>query len=144
MLILDECSSFLRQASQNLPRTAMLAQILRKSPNASVKQTFLVSVRKFHFTSHLFDYKKWADLSTKDKQTFINGYVDMYKEKHPCSHSNTMHRMLVGEMEEYGDTPYVFGILYNEIRSISQNESVDNVRGKDALGDPDFEKLLSK
>ncbi|SCU98798.1 LADA_0H15412g1_1 [Lachancea dasiensis] len=103
-----------------------------------------IPLRQFHISLPLAEYRKWADLSTEDKQSFINGYADMYKEKHPCSHSNTMHRTLIGEMEEYGDAPYVFGIVYNEIRSIAQGQSVHNVKGSGALGDPDFEKLLYK
>lgn len=66
----------------------------------------------------------------------------LYKEKHPCSKSNVMYRNLVGDMEEHGDAPYVFGILYNEIRAVAQNESTDNVKGSGPMGDGDFARLL--
>ncbi|SCU97876.1 LAFA_0G13916g1_1 [Lachancea sp. 'fantastica'] len=98
--------------------------------------------RSFHHSASALGYKKWADLGIKDKQTFINKYIELYKEKHPCSPSNTMHRNLVSEMEEYEDAPYVFGIVYNEIRSLAQGESVHNVEGSGVLGDPEFQKLL--
>lgn len=53
-----------------------------------------------------------------------------------------MYRNLVGDMEEHGDAPYVFGILYNEIRAVAQNESTDNVKGSGPMGDGDFARLL--
>lgn len=55
-----------------------------------------------------------------------------------------MYRALANDMEEFDDTPYVFGILYNEIRSVSIGISTDNKKGVGAMGDPDFEKLLLK
>ncbi|SCU86113.1 LAMI_0D00474g1_1 [Lachancea mirantina] len=102
------------------------------------------STRCFTASAQALKYKKWIDLSKKDKQSFIRGYVDMYKEKNPCSKSNLMHRSLMGEMEEHDDTPYVFGILYNEIRAVALGESQDNIKGSGHLGDPSFEKLLFK
>lgn len=89
-------------------------------------------------------YKKWNELSTNDKQTFIKNFVSLYKEKHPCSKSNVMYRALASEMDEYNDTPYVFGVLYNEIRAVENGESTDNVKGVGPMGDSDFVKLLYK
>ncbi|SCU90677.1 LAME_0E09604g1_1 [Lachancea meyersii CBS 8951] len=119
----------------------MLKTVARPS-KLSLNALRLATVRHFHVATPSLGYKKWADLNLKDKQAFINQYIDLYKEKHPCSPSNTMHRTLVGEMEEFDDAPYVFGIVYNEIRSVAQGESLHNVKGRGALGDPDFEKLL--
>ncbi|CUS21050.1 LAQU0S02e04720g1_1 [Lachancea quebecensis] len=120
----------------------MLNRVLTKYSTPQLQALVRGGTRYVHSSSPTLQYRKWADLSLKDKQAFINNYVGLYKEKHPCSKSNVMYQTLVGEMEEYEDAPYVFGILYNEIRSVSQNESVDNAKGSGAMGDPDFEKLL--
>ncbi|CEP61706.1 uncharacterized protein LALA0_S03e09010g [Lachancea lanzarotensis] len=117
----------------------------RLSPTRLESSLFKYStIRSFHRSTSFLGYKKWTDLGTKDKQTFINKYVELYKDKHPCSPSNTMNRTLVSEMEEYDDAPYVFGIVYNEIRSLALGESVHNVEGSGVLGDPEFQKLLHK
>lgn len=56
-----------------------------------------------------------------------------------------MNRSLAEGMEEHDDTPYVFGILYNEIRSVALGEpTADNKKGEGVLGDPDFADLLYK
>lgn len=104
-----------------------------------------LSVQSKHFhSSQLWQYKNWSELNKKNKQHFIRGFIQLYKEKHPCSKSNVMYRALANDMEEFDDTPYVFGILYNEIRSVSIGISTDNKKGVGAMGDPDFEKLLLK
>ncbi|CAR30520.1 KLTH0H11792p [Lachancea thermotolerans CBS 6340] len=120
----------------------MLNRVFANSSNSLLRALARSGSRFVHSSAPALLYKKWGDISLKDKQAFINNYVGLYKEKHPCSKSNVMYQTLVGEMEEYDDAPYVFGILYNEIRSVSQNESADNAKGSGAMGDPDFEKLL--
>ncbi|CDO96391.1 unnamed protein product [Kluyveromyces dobzhanskii CBS 2104] len=112
-----------------------------------VKQGFktliLPHVRGFHCTPITF-LKKWNELNKNDKQDFIKNYVSLYKEKYPCSKSNVMYRALASEMDEYNDTPYVFGVLYNEIRAVERGESTDNKKGSGPMGDSDFAKLLYK
>lgn len=98
-------------------------------------------VRRFSI-SQAHPFKKWNDLNKGCKQEFIKNFVCLYKEKHPCSKSNVMYRALASEMDEYNDTPYVFGVLYNEIRAVETGESKDNKKGVGAMGDPDFVKLL--
>ncbi|BAP71803.1 hypothetical protein KLMA_40288 [Kluyveromyces marxianus] len=100
-------------------------------------------IRQFHASSPAL-YKKWNELKKDDKQEFIKNFVSLYKEKHPCSKSNVMYRALASEMDEYNDTPYVFGVLYNEIRAVEKGESTDNQKGVGPMGDPDFVKLLYK
>ncbi|AMD21702.1 HFL154Wp [Eremothecium sinecaudum] len=101
-------------------------------------------IRLAYYSSRSQSFRKWSDLSHDDRVTFITKYVDLYKEKHPCSKSNVMYRTLASDMEEHDDTPYVFGILYNEIRAVQLGESKDNVKGSGTMGDPDFAKLLYK
>ncbi|QLL32094.1 hypothetical protein HG536_0C02630 [Torulaspora globosa] len=96
----------------------------------------------FTTTSRLGTYKEWKQLSDDDKRNFIHSYVSFYKEKHPCSKSNVMYRSLAEGMDEHGDIPYVFGILYNEIRSVTLGESTENKRGQGILGDPGLQSLL--
>ncbi|QEU58237.1 hypothetical protein KDRO_A02520 [Kluyveromyces lactis] len=103
----------------------------------------LIQNRNFHATP-MRCYKKWNELKKDDKQEFIKNFVLLYKEKHPCSKSNVMYRALASEMDEYDDTPYVFGVLYNEIRAVEKGESTDNEKGVGAMGDADFVKLLYK
>jgi len=104
-----------------------------------------ISARSFHSSKIMFqsaDFKKWAQLDVPEKQKFIRSFVDLFKEKNPCSKSNVMYKSLASGMEEYDDTPYVFGILYNEIRAVSLGESTDNTAGSGLMGDADFAKLL--
>lgn len=100
--------------------------------------------RQFQTGSVLGRYKEWKQLTDDDKRTFVETYVDFYKEKHPCSKSNVMYRSLTEGMDEHGDVPYVFGIIYNEVRSVTLGESSDNKRGQGILGDPNLESLLVK
>lgn len=103
----------------------------------------LIPVSKFHTTNVVLE-KRWKDLSVENKQSFIRSFVDLYKEKHPCSKSNVMYKELSADMEEHGDTPYVFGILYNELLDVSLGKSVDNEEGKGPMGDESFLKLINK
>ncbi|KAL6940054.1 hypothetical protein ACO0QE_003937 [Hanseniaspora vineae] len=101
-------------------------------------------IRQFHTSlSHMQSYQKWADLDKTGKQNFIRSFVNLHVEKHPCSKSNVSYQALAHDMEEYDDTPYIFGILYDEIRAVAQKESVHNTDGSGFTGDPDFAKLLS-
>lgn len=102
------------------------------------------SHRYFQTTTLLGRYKTWNQLTDDDKRTFVQTYVDFYKEKHPCSKSNVMYRSLTEGMDEHEDVPYVFGIIYNEVRSVTLGESTDNKRGQGILGDPSLESLLIK
>lgn len=100
------------------------------------------SKRLLQTTAHLGRYKEWKQLSDENKRTFIHRYVELFKEKHPCSKSNVMYRSLTEGMDEHNDIPYVFGIMYNEVRSVALGESTDNKRGQGILGDPSLESLL--
>lgn len=102
-----------------------------------------IPISKFHTTNLVLE-KRWKDLSVESKQSFIRSFVDLYKEKHPCSKSNVMYKELSADMEEHGDTPYVFGILYNELLDVSLGKSVDNEEGKGPMGDKSFLKLIYK
>lgn len=66
----------------------------------------------------------------RKKQQFVRNFVGLYKEKHPCSKSNVMYKELSDGMEEHGDTPYVFGILYNELLDVSNGKSTSNQKVK--------------
>lgn len=55
-----------------------------------------------------------------------------------------MYRSLAEGMDEHGDVPYVFGIIYNEVRAVALGESKENKRGQGILGDPNLEDLLIK
>ncbi|QLG71405.1 hypothetical protein HG535_0B04470 [Zygotorulaspora mrakii] len=95
-------------------------------------------------TNRLEEFRDWKNLTQNDKKKFIQEYVDLYKETHPCSKSNVMYRSLAEGMDEYDDTPYVFGVVYNEIRAVAQGKSKDNVSGQGIMGDPAFKRLLLK
>lgn len=126
---------------KRIPNTMLRSQFPKVIPACSI----INSVRSIHCTRTSFGYKKWSDLSKNDKQKFITSYVNLYKEKHPCSKSNVMYRSLANDMDVYDDSPYVFGILYNEIRAVTLGESTDNKQGEGGpMSDPDFAKLLSK
>ncbi|AET38425.1 uncharacterized protein Ecym_2723 [Eremothecium cymbalariae DBVPG len=100
-------------------------------------------MRQFHSTyKRAVHIKRWSELSNADRKQFITNYVNLYKEKHPCSKSNVMYKSLASDMDVYDDTPYVFGILYNEIRSVHLGQSTDNQKGSGPMGDLDFAKLL--
>lgn len=53
-----------------------------------------------------------------------------------------MYRSLAEGMEEHDDTPYVFGVIYNELRSVAHGDSRDNKTGQGIMGDPIFKRLL--
>lgn len=100
--------------------------------------------RFFSTTVKLSQFKEWKSLSKENKQEFITKYVELFQQKHPCSKGNVMNKQLAEGMHEYDDTPYVFGILYNEIRSVAQGEPADNKEGEGVLGDREFANLLYK
>lgn len=99
--------------------------------------------RYFSTTIRLNQFKDWKSLSKNDKQQFITNYVELFQKKHPCSKGNVMNKQLAEGMHEYDDTPYVFGIIYNEIRSIALGEPNDN-EGEGVLNDKEFASLLYK
>ncbi|XBW37746.1 hypothetical protein QEN19_003328 [Hanseniaspora menglaensis] len=101
------------------------------------------SVASFH-TSRVALEPRWKDLSVEKKQNFTRSFVALFKEKNPCSKSNVMYKELTADMEEHGDTPYVFGILYNELTDVSLGKSTDNEKGEGLMGDDAFLKLLYK
>lgn len=111
--------------------------------NSKQSLNFINSISKFH-TSNVTLETRWKDLSFENRQNFIRNFVALYKEKHPCSKSNVMYRELSSDMEEHGDTPYAFGILYNELLDVSLGKSSNIEKGKDALGDEAFFNLLYK
>ncbi|AQZ15378.1 (ZYRO0E05214g) [Zygosaccharomyces parabailii] len=100
--------------------------------------------RLFSSSSRLSQFKEWNSLSKEDKQKFITDYVELFQKKHPCSKGNVMNHSLAEGMKEYDDTPYVFGIIYSEIKSVALGEPADNKKGEGILGDPEFAKLLYK
>ncbi|KAH3900480.1 uncharacterized protein SCODWIG_03213 [Saccharomycodes ludwigii] len=107
--------------------------------------TNVFMVRQFHNTiPQLVGYRRWNELTKRDRQNFIRRYVVLYKEKHPCSKSNVMYKGLASDMEEHDDTPFVFGIMYNELIDVALNKSKHNVKGVGPMGDADFFKLLYK
>lgn len=97
----------------------------------------------FHTTTARLS-SKWKDLELEKKQQFVRDFVGLYKEKHPCSKSNVMYKELSEGMEEHGDTPYVFGILYNELLDVANGKSTSNQKGEGPMGDADFLKLVAK
>lgn len=110
--------------------------------SSSIKYNKL-SISKFHISTIRLT-NKWKDLDLEKKQNFIRQFVSLYKEKNPCSKSNVMYKELSDGMEEHGDTPYVFGILYNELVDVASGKSVSNQKGDGPMGDADFLKLVSK
>lgn len=102
-----------------------------------------ISINNFHTSSKILS-ARWKDLDLEKKQSFVKQFVSLYKEKNPCSKSNVMYKELSDGMEEHGDTPYVFGILYNELLDVATGKSVSNIKGEGPMGDADFLKLVSK
>ena len=102
-----------------------------------------LSFNKFHTSTNILS-ARWKDLDLEKKQSFVKQFVSLYKEKNPCSKSNVMYKELSDGMEEHGDTPYVFGILYNELLDVAAGKSVSNQKGEGPMGDADFLKLVSK
>ncbi|CUS21462.1 LAQU0S03e03158g1_1 [Lachancea quebecensis] len=62
-----------------------------------------------------FAYKRWADLSTPQKQHFIKDFVENYRRQYPGSKTNVSLKGLALGMEEHADAPAVFGIFYDDI-----------------------------
>lgn len=99
--------------------------------------------RYFSTTFRVSQFKDWKSLSKEDKQQFITSYIELFQKKHPCSKGNVMNKQLAEGMHEHDDTPYVFGILYNEIRSVALGEPNDN-ETDGFLNDKEFANLLYK
>ncbi|AGO13272.1 AaceriAFR125Cp [[Ashbya] aceris (nom. inval.)] len=113
--------------------------------NSKGRSLLLGQSRNFRASPLPQTYRAWSELSKEDKKQFIRNYIELYKQKHPCSKSNVMYRALAGDMDVHDDAPYVFGILYNEIRAVQLGLSRDNQKGSGgAMGDPDFAALLHK
>lgn len=116
----------------------MLSLAIRSSRTAERIGVRFISATAYQMSM----YKDWKGLTKEDKQSFIYKYIDLYKEKYPCSKSNVMYRSLAEGMEEHDDTPYVFGVIYNELRSVAHGDSRDNKTGQGIMGDPIFKRLL--
>ncbi|CCD27258.1 Mlo1p NDAI_0K00670 [Naumovozyma dairenensis CBS 421] len=68
-------------------------------------------------------YKKWYELTLKEKHQFINSFVENYKLHYPSSKTNVSLKALALGIDEYQDSPSVFGIFYNDIwlRRVKEN-----------------------
>ncbi|AAS53496.1 AFR125Cp [Eremothecium gossypii ATCC 10895] len=122
---------------------------LRPFTNIAIKSKgsslLLAQSRTFRASPLAQTFMAWSELSKEAKKQFIRNYIELYKQKNPCSKSNVMYRALAGDMDVHDDAPYVFGILYNEIRAVQLGISRDNQKGSGgAMGDPDFAALLYK
>ncbi|CEP62834.1 Mlo1p LALA0_S06e04896g [Lachancea lanzarotensis] len=79
---------------------------------------------------HTFAFKKWSDLSLKQQQTFVKGFVDNYKKQYPGSKTNVSLQGLSIDMENHQDAPAVFGIFYNDVWDLCK-KSKQNLYSKD-------------
>lgn len=77
-----------------------------------------------------FRFKRWAELTTAEKQKFVTDFVENYKKQYPGSKTNVSLRGLVMDMERYNDAPSVFGIFYNDIWEITKARKESLYGGK--------------
>ncbi|CDO92440.1 unnamed protein product [Kluyveromyces dobzhanskii CBS 2104] len=67
-----------------------------------------------------FNFRRWAELNTGEKQRFVTDFVENYKRQYPGSKTNVSLKGLAMDMEKHNDAPSVFGIFYNDIWEISK------------------------
>ena len=82
-------------------------------------------------------FKSWDELSLAEKQEFVRQLTSKYKEIWPCSKTNLSLHTLSDGMEEFEDSPAVFGIFYNDI--LGEKHSADS-----RFAHPSFKELLVK
>lgn len=75
-------------------------------------------------------YKEWYELTTKEKQKFIKDFVKNYKTHYPGSRTNVSLKGLAMGMDEYEDSPSVFGIFYNDIWKLQESTAANEKNKK--------------
>ncbi|CCK72134.1 Mlo1p KNAG_0J00510 [Huiozyma naganishii CBS 8797] len=85
-------------------------------------------------------YKRWYQLQLSEKQQFITRFVHNYKVQYPRSKTNVSLRELSHGMDQFQDSPSVFGIFYEDIwrRALEQG----GPRTGSRFDHPSFLKLL--
>ena len=134
-------------------RMLLLRNIIRSSPQVKLSRTLtqnaphlrgnltratsLGAARFYSANANSSRFKSWDELSLAERQEFVRQLTSKYKEIWPCSKTNLSLHTLSDGMEEFEDSPAVFGIFYNDI--LDEKHSADS-----RFAHPSFRELLVK
>ncbi|QLL34721.1 hypothetical protein HG536_0H00960 [Torulaspora globosa] len=78
-------------------------------------------------------FKTWYELDAREKQRFVDAFVDAHQRQYPWSRSNRSLRALSARHDtRHQDSPSLFAVFYSDIRSNRCRR----------FSDPSFQRLL--
>lgn len=85
-------------------------------------------------------YKKWFELSSLEKDSFVYTFRDIYRMRYPASGTNSKlnSHSLLPRTHDPHDTPSLFGFFYDDIWKVVNRTNRDNHR----FSDESFRGLL--